>query len=178
MNAHRRQISTITLPSAIGAMEAAVAEAERCGLRISVCVVNAMGQQILAAHMDGATLQCSEIARGKAMTAVGYGLSTSAWEHRLENRSEAVRQGLPLQAGLVLFGGGEPFLDEEDIVGAIGVSGGQNKKMSCVRWPQWNESAGCQLALNFEQSQTKPMPALLIVWRGVAMSPISYAFAK
>jgi hypothetical protein len=108
-----------------------------------------------------------------------YGLSTSAWEHRLENRSDAVRQGLPLQAGLVLFGGGEPFLDEEDIVGAIGVSGGgQNKKMSYVRWPQWNESAGCQLALNFEQAQTKPMPALLIVWRGVAMSPISYVFAK
>lgn len=128
MNAHRREISTITLRSAIGAMEASVAEAERCGLRISVCVVNAMGQQILAAHMDGATLQCIEIARGKALTALGYGLSTSAWEHRLESRSHAVRQGLPLQAGLVLFGGGEPFRDEEDIVGAIGVSGGSEQE--------------------------------------------------
>ncbi|WP_449433230.1 GlcG/HbpS family heme-binding protein [Pseudomonas putida] len=128
MNIYRRQISTVTLPLAICAMQAAIAEAERCGLRISICLVNAMGQQILAAHMDGATLQSAEIARGKALTAVGYGLSTSTWEQRLENRSHAVRQGLPLQAGLVLFGGGEPFADQGTTVGAIGVSGGSEQE--------------------------------------------------
>ncbi|HDS1738301.1 heme-binding protein [Pseudomonas putida] len=128
MGSYTRQISTITLPLAIRAMEAAIAEAQRSGIRVSVCVVDASGQQILAAHMDRATLQCAEIARGKAITAVGYGLSTSAWELRLENRSNAVRNGLPLQAGLVLFGGGEPFKEGVDTVGAIGVSGGSEQQ--------------------------------------------------
>lgn len=123
MTTFTRQITTITLPLALRALEAAMAEAERRGLCVSVCIVNAAGLPILTAHMDGATLQCREMALGKALTAVGYGIPTNCWEARLADRSQAVRQGLPLQAGLVLFGGGEPFQDRGEMLGAIGVSG-------------------------------------------------------
>jgi hypothetical protein len=85
-----------------------------------------------------------------------YGLSTSAWEHRLENRSDAVRQGLPLQAGLVLFGGGEPFLDEEDIVGAIGVSGG-GKTRRCHMCD--GRSGTSQPVANWRLTLSKPKPS-------------------
>lgn len=118
-----RQVGTLTLPLAMHALQAALDRAGELSLRISVSVVDAAGSLIHLAHMDGATLQSRDIALNKALTAVGFGFSTSAWEARLESRSAAVRQGLPLQPRIALFGGGEPFLHGGAVLGAIGVSG-------------------------------------------------------
>jgi uncharacterized protein GlcG (DUF336 family) len=104
------------------ALQAALHEVERASVRVSIAIVDAAGQLIHMAHMDGAPLQSREIAQGKALTAVGFGISTAAWAQRLPRCSAAVQQGLPLQAG-VLFGGGEPFLLDGAVVGAIGISG-------------------------------------------------------
>ncbi|WP_017936896.1 GlcG/HbpS family heme-binding protein [Zestomonas thermotolerans] len=118
----RQQVS-ISLRLAMHALQAAVDEAERQGVRISIVVVDAAGRPIHTAHMDGAPLPSQEIALNKARTAVGFGLPTSAWTQRLERCSAAVRQGLPLQPGLALFGGGKPFRHAGQVIGAIGVSG-------------------------------------------------------
>ncbi|MFJ4112304.1 heme-binding protein [Pseudomonas sp. NPDC089758] len=63
------------------------------------------------------------MALNKAITASGFARSTSEWTDRLKSCSAAVQSGLPLQPGMALFGGGEPFLVDEEVVGAIGVSG-------------------------------------------------------
>lgn len=118
-----RYSATITLPLAMQALQAALQEADRASVKVSIAIVDAAGQLIHMAHMDGAPAPCREIAQGKALTAVGFGISTGAWAERLKHSSAAVQQGLPLQAGLVLFGGGEPFLLDGVVVGAIGVSG-------------------------------------------------------
>lgn len=123
-----RQIDTITLPLAMRALQAALDKATELSIRISVSIVDASGNLIHLAHMDGATLQSRDIALNKALTAVGFGISTSAWEERLTTRSAAVRQGLPLQDRVVLFGGGEPFLYQGVALGAIGISGGSEQQ--------------------------------------------------
>ncbi|WP_437882222.1 GlcG/HbpS family heme-binding protein [Pseudomonas sp. LRF_L74] len=123
MNALLRQQTSLTLDLAMQALQAALATAKENQARISIAVVDASGQLIHMAHMDGAPLQSRDIALNKALTAVGFGVSTSAWQARLEKCSEAVRQGLPLQPKMALFGGGEPFRFADQVIGAIGISG-------------------------------------------------------
>ncbi|WP_095157401.1 heme-binding protein [Pseudomonas sp. Irchel 3E13] len=123
MNPLLRQQQTITLHLAMQALDAAVSFAEQAGVRVSVAILDASGQPINSAHMDGAPRPCQAIALNKALTAAGFGVSTQVWEERLQKCSTAVREGLPLQPNLALFGGGEPFLLDGQVIGAIGVSG-------------------------------------------------------
>jgi len=123
MTALLRQQPTITLRLAMQALGAAVDFAEQAGLRVSLAILDASGQLIHSAHMDGAPRPSQAIALNKALTAAGFGVSTSVWEARLQKTSAAVRDGLPLQPNLALFGGGEPFLHDGQVIGAIGVSG-------------------------------------------------------
>ena len=123
MTALLRQQPTITLRLAMQALGAALDFAEQAGIRVSLVILDASGQPIHSAHMDGAPRPCQAIALNKALTAAGFGVSTQAWEQRLQKCSVSVREGLPLQPNLALFGGGEPFLLDGQVIGAIGVSG-------------------------------------------------------
>ncbi|WP_375740322.1 heme-binding protein [Pseudomonas boanensis] len=123
MNAMIRQQPNMTLALAMPALQATLEQAIESQVRISIALVDAAGQLIHMAHMDGAPLQCRDIALNKALTAVGFGIATSEWGARLEKCSPAVQQGLPLQPRLALFGGGEPVRWRGDVIGAIGVSG-------------------------------------------------------
>lgn len=123
-----RSLRTLNLALAMHALQAALDRASALSVPVSIAVVDAAGQPIHTAHMDGAPLQCRDIALNKALTAVGFGVSTGGWEERLAQMSAAVRQGLPLQPRLALFGGGEPFLVEAAAVGAIGISGGSEQE--------------------------------------------------
>lgn len=131
MNELVRQQSTITLRLAMQALQSALDKAEEEHVRISIVVVDAGGQPIHSAHMDMAPRQSRDIALNKALTAVGFGISTKAWQERLEKCSEGVRQGLPLQRNMAMFGGGEPFLLDEQVIGAIGVSGASETIDEC-----------------------------------------------
>lgn len=129
-----RQQPTITLHLAMQALGTVVDFAEQAGLRVSVAILDASGQPIHSAHMDGAPRPCQTIALNKARTACGFAVPTSAWEERLQKTSAAVREGLPLQADLALFGGGEPFVHQGQVIGAIGVSGASEAMdMKCAR---------------------------------------------
>ncbi|WP_065757815.1 GlcG/HbpS family heme-binding protein [Pseudomonas defluvii] len=123
MNELLRQQPTITLRLAMQALQAALEKAEEEQVRISLVVVDASGLPIHSAHMDRAPRPSQDIALNKALTAVGFGIATQGWQARLEKCSEGVRQGLPLQRNMALFGGGAPFLHEGQVIGAIGVSG-------------------------------------------------------
>ncbi|SFP72202.1 Uncharacterized conserved protein GlcG, DUF336 family [Geopseudomonas sagittaria] len=114
---------TLSLDLALSAMSAALAEARTLGVRVSVSIVDASGQLIHLAHMDGAPAPSRDIAHDKAWTAAGFGLATSAWEERLASMPASVRDGLMQRPRLALFGGGVPVKVEGSVVGAIGVSG-------------------------------------------------------
>lgn len=115
--------NTITLELARRCLDATLHKANELNVKVSIAVVNEGGNLISMAHMDGAPLQSREIALNKALTAVGFGLSTNLWSERLDGCSSAVRQGLPLQTAMALFGGGEPLRMNDQIIGAVGVSG-------------------------------------------------------
>lgn len=130
--------SVIGWEAAATAARAAVAHAERLGIRVNVAVVDPNGLLAAFLRMPGAPLHSVDIAIDKAYTAVSFGLATSQWHTVLQQHSEAVRQGLVLRPRFVAFGGGLPICDGDaeggQRIGGIGVSGGSEEQdEDCAR---------------------------------------------
>ena len=102
--------------------EAACAYADSQQLRICVWVIDRHGNPLAMQRINQAPLPSTDIARGKAITAVSFGFGTHLWQERLASKPYLL-DGLNSQEGIVLFGGGLPVMHNDEVVGAIGVSG-------------------------------------------------------
>lgn len=121
--------AAISTPAAHAAVAAAVAQAERLGIRINVAVVDGSGTLMAFLRMNEAFLHSID----KAYTAASFGFPTEAWMPLLDS-DPALRTGLPLRPRLVVFGGGVPLYAGAQRVGAIGVSGGSAEQdAACAR---------------------------------------------
>ena len=113
----------LALANARHILDAALAEADRIGQPMNVAVVDAGGHPLAFARQDGSILGSINIATGKARTAALFGKTTA-------ELGESARPGGPLyglevtNGGLVIFGGGIPLHDTDEVVGAIGASAG------------------------------------------------------
>ena len=103
---------------------AAEAKADEMGIPFVIAIVDESGVLKAFSRMDGAALLSVQIAQDKAYTAVGFGMPTDGW-------FDFIKDDPPLAAGaiggidrLVMFGGGFPINIDDQVVGAIGVSGG------------------------------------------------------
>ena len=104
------------------ALEAAVAHAERIGVRINVAVTDSGGNLAGFLRMPGAFLQSIDIAIDKAYTASGFGFSTKDWMKHI-GHDEGMKLGFSARPRLVVFGGGLPIRADGALIGGIGVSG-------------------------------------------------------
>lgn len=104
------------------ALEAAIAHAERIGVRINVAVADSGGNLAGFQRMPGAFLQSIDIAIDKAYTAAGFGFSTKDWM-QLIGHDEGMKLGFSARPRLVVFGGGLPIRAGGALIGGIGVSG-------------------------------------------------------
>lgn len=123
---------TLAAAAAHAAVGAAVAEAERLGVRVNVALVDAGGVLAAFLRMPGAPLHSVDIAIDKAYTAASFGLPTSRWSEVLRAHSAAVREGLVLRPRFVAFGGGLPVHDEGQVIGGIGVSGANEEQDEAI----------------------------------------------
>ncbi len=104
-------------------VEASERQATDIGIRIASCVVDRGGNTVLFARMDGTQLASSEIAAGKAYSAL-------AWQRPTGDLWEIAQPGAggfginTIDHRFVLSAGGVPLFDGDEVVGAIGVSGG------------------------------------------------------
>ena len=117
----KRSISTEAAHRMIAAAEAKAGE---LGKPFVIAVVDDDGVLKAFSRMDGAALLSVQVAQDKAYTAVGFGMPTHGWH-------DFIKDDPPLRDGattgidrLVVFGGGYPLQVGDDVVGAIGVSGG------------------------------------------------------
>ena len=115
---------SITLEAAQRVIAAALAEADKLGVKVAVTVLDESGVLKAFARDDAAALVNVQSSQDKAYTAVGFALPTHGWH-------DFIKDDPPLAAGapsgidrLVVFGGGYPIVVAEQIVGGIGVSGG------------------------------------------------------
>jgi uncharacterized protein GlcG (DUF336 family) len=105
-----------------------VAAAERKALEIGtpmvIAIVDESGVLKALSRMDGAALLSVQIAQDKAYTAAGFGLATDQWHDFIKNDPPLAAGATAGISRLVIFGGGYPIKVGDQVVGAIGVSGG------------------------------------------------------
>jgi uncharacterized protein GlcG (DUF336 family) len=117
-------VTSITLAAAQQAVAAAIAEAERIGVAVSVAVVDAGGALRAFARMDGAEIAGEVLAVDKAYTAVAHRSPTEELGALAQPGGELFGLQANGRGRYVMFGGGLPVTDGEgEVVGAVGVSG-------------------------------------------------------
>ncbi len=115
----------LTYELAQRALQAAAQQASELGARVAIAVVDAAGQPIALARLDGASFLNVELALGKAYTAAGLRRSTSLLKEMAQDRPEYVLGLVTGSRGrLVADAGGYPIITPGGVIGAIGVSGG------------------------------------------------------
>ncbi len=114
---------TLDLAAAQRSIAAAHAEAVSRGVLVSAAVVDAGGNLIAFGRMDGAEIAGPVLAVDKAYTAVANRIATAELAQLAAPGGELF--GLHANGGgrFVIFGGGVPVFDGDDVVGAVGVSG-------------------------------------------------------
>ena len=116
--------SSITSEAAHRMIAAAEAKAGDLGKPFVIAVADDGGNLKALSRMDGAPLLSVQVAQDKAYTAVGFGMPTHGW-HDFIKDDPPLADGAPTGIErLVIFGGGYPIESGEQVVGAIGVSGG------------------------------------------------------
>ena len=114
-----RSVPNITASSAINAVKAAFAEAEKVGVNISVAIVDTSLNLVAFSRGDGATPHSAETSRRKANTAASTDKATGWMESDL-----AIT--LPMARGNLLtnVSGGVPLRFNGILGGALGIAGG------------------------------------------------------
>lgn len=117
-----RTQTVITLEGARRVLDAALAEARRLGVAVVVHVCDPAGELVISARMDGAPLLSVGVARDKAWTVAAFGQPTHWWAELIDDEPSlaALGNGRPLMP----VPGGVPIMAAEELVGAVGVSGG------------------------------------------------------
>jgi uncharacterized protein GlcG (DUF336 family) len=117
----------ITLADAERMLGAAKEHANSLGIKVSICVVDPRGDLVALPRMDGARFYTTDVARGKAMVSAMFGRPSAAFAERANS---PVFQSLnQMQQRRLVFGqGAVPVTRGEEIIGAVGVSGGSSQQ--------------------------------------------------
>ena len=125
--------SSITTPMANQLATAICHYASHQGLKICVSVLDRYGYPLAFQRINGAPLHSIQIAEDKAFTAISFGLATHVWQERLKENGH-LRQTLSQQPRMLMIGGGLPLHVNDELVGAIGVSGASEQQdIDCAR---------------------------------------------
>ena len=119
----------ISLYQAEAVMQAAVAEARKRNWKMNIAVVDSGGNLVAFQRMDGAMLASIQIAEHKARAAVTFRRPTKVFE---DGVNIAHLNYLLAFDGVIASRGGIPLIDQGDIIGAIGCSGGADSQDEVV----------------------------------------------
>jgi uncharacterized protein GlcG (DUF336 family) len=122
----------MNLADARRVIEAAEEKAEKIGQPMNIAVVDGGGNLVAHVRMDGAWIGSVDIAINKAWTSRAFNISTK----ELAEFSQSGDQFFGIHASnhgrVMIFAGGIPLKRGNDVVGAIGVSGGLGKQDQAV----------------------------------------------
>jgi len=119
----------ISLAMAQTIAQAALAQCESMGFKVSVAVVDRSGMTIVMLRGDGAGLHTPEGAERKAYTARTFSQPSADFVKRLSDRPDTV--GSRQYTRVLALGGGLPIKAGNEVVGAVGISGSPGKDDVC-----------------------------------------------
>ena len=111
----------VNLKAAKKVIYAVESAAAKMGVRVVIAVVNGGANLVALEAMDGSYIASIRVAQDKAYTAMALKMPT---QKALEESRGGSLDGLTNGNGILLLGGGEPLVCGNEIVGAVGVSGG------------------------------------------------------
>ena len=121
MSAKTLTTASLSRQSAAALVSAAREAAKKIGVEVSIAVTDAGGHLRAFERTDASLFLTVDIAIDKAWTAASFGMPTHAWPAILANPNAAQLSHRPR---FVAVGGGVPVFDGVQLVGAIGISGG------------------------------------------------------
>jgi uncharacterized protein GlcG (DUF336 family) len=113
-------------------VQAAMKKAEEIGVLESICVVDDGGYPIALERMDGARITGPQIAWNKAFTASGHKRSTHLFNQPPNGPALPGNEAFGIQwsfeGRFAIFVGGFPIVVNGEVVGGIGLSGGNGEQ--------------------------------------------------
>lgn len=119
MNHYIRDALQITYEAARLAVDAAVREAERIGVPQNISIVDAGGNLVAFARMDGARTLARHSSLSKARTAASLGFASGQLPEQF-----GVELALATGSRSINLKGGLPIVFRDQVIGAVGVSSG------------------------------------------------------
>jgi uncharacterized protein GlcG (DUF336 family) len=112
----------LTLEQAQRIITGGIKQAQTMNIKLCFSVVDARGDLIASARMDGARWMTADISRGKAMVSATYGQPSAALEAQ---KDSAPNQSMLLmtQGKFVYRQGAVPIIVNGEVIGAVGASG-------------------------------------------------------
>jgi len=118
-------MTSLTLEQAEAVLAAAKEKADDIGVPMNIAVVDAGNNLTAFARQDGAWLGSIAIAQDKAFTARAFDAATHELYEKTQPGGSLYGIGVSNDGRVITFPGGIPLTTDDDIVGAIGVSGGE-----------------------------------------------------
>jgi uncharacterized protein GlcG (DUF336 family) len=119
----------ISLDQAQAVINAALAEARNRNWKMNIAVADSGGNLVAFQRMDGAMLASIQIAEHKAKAAVTFRRPTKVFEDGINLMH---LNYLLAFDGIIASRGGIPLIDQGNIIGAIGCSGGTDSQDEVV----------------------------------------------
>lgn len=111
----------ITLSEAKKIVAAAQAEATKNGWNMAIAIFDSGANLVLLEKMDNTQLGSIEICQQKALTSVKFRRATKAFEEAVEKGGMNLK--ILSMSNVIPVEGGELIVKNDEIIGAIGVSG-------------------------------------------------------
>lgn len=113
--------ASITRDAALELISASRAAAKDIGIEVAIAVTDAGGHLIAFERANASPYLTADVAIDKAWTAASFGLGTHVWSSII---SDAKVAQLAHRPRMVAVGGGLPIKVSGQMVGGIGISGG------------------------------------------------------
>jgi uncharacterized protein GlcG (DUF336 family) len=122
----------ITLEDARRVIAAAEKKAQAIGQPMNIAVVDEGGNLIAHVRMDRAWIGSIDISINKAWTARAFNISTKQLAEFSQSGDQFFGIHVSNRGRVMIFAGGVPLKRGEEVVGAIGVSGGSGEQDQAV----------------------------------------------
>jgi uncharacterized protein GlcG (DUF336 family) len=127
-----RTIETITVDDARRVVDAGEKEATNQGQPMNIAVVDAGGILVAFVRQDNAWIGSVDVAINKAFSARAFDISTQALGENATPGGQFYGIQDSNHGRIMIFGGGVPLMHGDDVVGAVGVSGGTSEQDQAV----------------------------------------------
>jgi uncharacterized protein GlcG (DUF336 family) len=125
-------IRSISLDDARRVIAAGEERAAANGQPSNIAVVDAGGNLVAHIRMDGAWLGSIDISINKAFTALAFDISTADLADNAGPGEQFYGIATSNDGRVMIFAGGVPLRIDEEVVGAVGVSGGTGEQDKTV----------------------------------------------